>query len=288
MRGPDNTDLPFFAYGVFRQRELGFLSIVDLVEAITDPFFVNGTLYIRDGLPIVNPSLGGRVTGGLITFRKADRTEAYERINGLEPDKQYRWETVAIDEIECNYLVGRSPTTGSVPADEGWNGRNDPLFTSALEVVEETLKSSSQFNRDLKPMFRLQMAYLLLWSSIERYASLRYHLGNRAVEKVMQIADEPKFAELLRRHVTRTHKIQRADKPVDHYKLDSQSPKTSLTYYYQIRSNITHRGKGVHRDHEIVRDSLVELFDIFRELLANAFESAAKPSRIESTGLVPK
>jgi hypothetical protein len=93
-------------------------------------------------------------------------------------------------------------------------------------------------------MFRLQMAYLLLWSSIERYASLRYHLGDRAVDKVMQIADDPRFAQLLKRRVSRKHRVQRADRPEDHYELNPDDARKSLNYYYQIRSNITHRGKG--------------------------------------------
>ena len=52
-----------------------------------------------------------------------------------------------------------------------WNGWDDPLFTSALDVVKETLHSQTQFDWDLKPLFRLQMAYLLLWSG---YRAIRF------------------------------------------------------------------------------------------------------------------
>jgi len=277
MIGPNDINLPFFAYGVFRKGELGFLSISDLVSRVVEPCSVTGSLLLRDGLPIIDPAGRSNVPGSLISFREGLNGEAYDRIDRLEPQRQYRWEeTTTAKSVRCNYLIGRSPHKGSVPADEGWNGRNDPLFTSALEVVNESLTAYSDFDSNLKPMFRLQMAYLLLWSSMERYASLRFHLGDRAVDKVMQIADDPQFGQLLRRVVKRTRRVQRADRPTDHYELTPDDPRNSLNYYYQIRSNITHRGKGVVRDHDIVRASLKELLEIFTELVRAAFESSSK------------
>jgi hypothetical protein len=137
---------------------------------------------------------GIRVSWALIYFKEGHNSEAYERINRLEPDRQYRWEETTTQEVRCDYLAGRSPRQGSAPADDGWNGRNDPLLTTALQVVREALETNANFDWNLKPMFRLQMAYLLLWSSSERYASLR----DRAVDKVMQIADDQQFALLLK------------------------------------------------------------------------------------------
>jgi hypothetical protein len=231
MTGPNDFNLPFFAYGVFRKGELGFLSISELVDKVEEPVSVKGSLLLRDGLPIINPQGGSSVPGSLITFKKGHQREAYERINRLEPDRQYRWEETSTQRIQCNYLVGRSPHKGSVPADEGWSGKNDPLFTAALEVVQESLKAHADFDWNLKPMFRLQMAYLLLWPSIERYASLRYHLGDRTVDKVMQIADDPQFDQLLKQQVGRKHRVQRADRPQDHYELNPDDPRKSLNYY---------------------------------------------------------
>jgi hypothetical protein len=273
---PDDVNLPFFAYGIFRKGELGYLSIANLVEEIDDAISMPGCLYLRDGLPILDISSDGAVSGTLIFFKPDSSRKAYERIIGIEPEKQYRWETVHFHQMPCNCLAGKSPQKGSVTADEGWNGRNDPLFTSAIEVVKETLNENLEFDWNLKPMFRLQMAYLLLWSAIERYASLRYHLGDKAVDKVKSIGDDPVFADLLLRHVTRTHRVQRADRPKDREVLAPSKAAKSLDYYYQIRCNITHRGKGVVNDHETVRESLRELLRIFRELLSSAFDESER------------
>lgn len=275
MKGPNNSDLPFFAYGVFREGELGFLSIADLIENLNDSS-VPGTLYLRDGLPLFEPNGRYSISGNVIHFKNGTNEEAYARINRLEPDKQYFWNTVEVDGTECNCLIGKSPTKGSTPLDNGWDGQKDPLFTDALDVIEETLKNSEASKiDDLRPMFRLQMAYLLLWSSIERYVSLRYHLGDKAWDKVKQLATEQEFADALQANVKGLRYVQRADAPQTRYTLDYEKPEKSLEYYYQIRSNITHRGKGIYTDHKIVEDSLTELLKIFRHLLTSAFERSS-------------
>ena len=222
MIPPNNTKLPFFAYGIFGKGELAFLSIMDLVKDVDGSASVKGHLRLRDGLPILNSDLDpddqADVVGSLIYFKDNHSIEAYERINRLEPDKQYIWmETETKQNIKCNYLIGKDPMKGSVPADEGWNGKDDPLFTDALEVIEETLDDNKGLDRGFKPMFKLQMAYLLLWSAIERYASLRYHIGGKPWDKIKHIADDDIFKELLHENVEENvgqyRQVQRADDP---------------------------------------------------------------------------
>lgn len=64
--------------------------------------------------------------------------------------------------------------------------------------------------------------------------------------------------------------VYRADRPQDRAKLDPERPNCSLKYYYQIRSNITHRGKAVVGDHERVLEALTQLVQIFRCVLKAA------------------
>lgn len=139
--------------------------------------------------------------------------------------------------------------------------------------MEETLESQD-FDWNLKPLFRLQMAYLLLWSSIERYVSLRYHLGDKVTEKVGQLAHEPAFGECLPRYVKGRREVYRTDQPTKREVLDPKSPEKAVRYYYQVRSNVTHRGKGVARDYELLRYSLAELLAIFRGVLKAAEHDA--------------
>lgn len=270
MERPPNIDLPFFAYGLFRPGQLAFFQLREFVSNVTDPTQVAGRLLLRDGLPLIDPAGHERVKGALVTFRPGQAAAAYGCISALEPDKHYRWDESQVDGKPVNVLVGRSPTKGSGPCEEAdWNGWTDPLFTAALDVVEETL-NSQDFAWDLKPLFRLQMAYLLLWSAIERYVSLRYHLGDSVTEKVAQLANELAFAQGLQRHIKSPREVYRADRPDKKEVLDPHSPDKAVRYYYQVRSNITHRGKGVVRDYKLLEKSLKELLPIFRDVLKAA------------------
>ena len=87
MIGPNDINLPFFAYGVFRKGELGFLSISDLVSRVVEPCSVTGSLLLRDGLPIIDPAGRSNVPGSLISFREGLNSEAYDRIDRLEPHR---------------------------------------------------------------------------------------------------------------------------------------------------------------------------------------------------------
>lgn len=284
MKPPSDLTLPFLAYGIFRPGQLAFFQLADFVRDIVDPVGVPGRLLVRDGLPIVELSTAdvSVIDGAMLSFQPGTEDLAYERIADMEPDAQYQWRTVKFDVGVVNILVARRPARGSDRWDfethEAWDGWTDPVFTDALEVVDETLASSGAFDpSDMRPTFRMQMAYLLLWSSIERYLSLRYHLGPKTDTSrlttfglVKKLAEERAFADALKRQVTRTDRIYRADNPADHEDLDPTDPKKSVEYYYQVRSNITHRGKGVVRDHRTIASSLDELLGIFRVMLKEA------------------
>jgi hypothetical protein len=271
---PENPLLPFFAYGVFKPGELAFLQIKDLVEECS-PAAIRGSLLIRDGLPIVSlEKRDSEVCGSLIHFCAYSGDEAYRRIAAMEPDNQYEWETVAIGDRKANCLAGRSPSKGSTWSPYEWSGSKDPLFVEALEVVAETLENNVQYEGDFKPLFRLEMAYLLLWTCIERYASLRYHLGDKATKKVMNLALEPAFGKALAKYVSDTRTVQRADKPTEKYVLNANVPAKAMAYYYQLRSNLVHRGKGVSDDHERLQKSLRELLAIFKATLDAAFKAS--------------
>lgn len=276
MKPPANTTLPFFAYGLFKPRQLGFLQLKDLVCKVTEGCETAGTLLLRDGLPILNKEgRHERTVGFLLQFKSdASAEEAYCRIAKMEPEKQYRWEERIVSGSQSNLLLGISPSKGSTKCAEGWDGESDPLFTAALEVVKETLDGNSKFDWNFKPLFRLEMAYLLLWSAIERYMSLRYGLGDKPMKKIDQLAQEPALRSALMKHVKESRLVVRADDPTENVRLNQSDPKKALCYYYQVRSNLVHRGKGVQDDHDKIYKSGIELLEIFRDVLEVSFEES--------------
>ena len=89
------------------------------------------------------------------------------------------------------------------------------------------------------------------------------------------MAGEPAFASGIRKRVHEPRTVFRADRPAERETLDPASPQKCLRYYYQVRSNITHRGKGVVRDFDRVSMSLGELLPTFREVLETSRKDAA-------------
>jgi len=274
--------LPFFAYGLFRPGQLGFLRLKPHVARSQSTWEMSGSMLDRDRLPLYEPSGSGTVQGALISFRGGAQNEAYSAVTAIEPAKQYRW-----DEQEArfgdarqvaNVLIARFPRKGTVPMDGEWDGRRDPLFTSALQVVRETLSLYERFEWDLKPLFHVEMAYLLLWAAIERYASLRYHLGIDATAKVMEIASEPAFKSALstlpKPPLDVTMEVFRVDDPQARYRLKPDNPRESLSFYYQIRNNATHRGKAVAKDFDLVKTAANQLLQVFEQVLNTAFSDA--------------
>jgi hypothetical protein len=216
---PDNPDLPFFSYGLFRPGQPGFSRIRDLVLAAEAGWSARGKLLERDGLPMLDQ--GSELVGGhLIRFINGKSVEAYSIINSIEPDKLYLWKTAGVvkkgNEESANVLFGRKPRRGSIPAEYAiWDGKNEPLFTKALDVVRKTIDEYKDFDWDLEPFFRLQMAYLLLWCSIERFVSFKYHLGKNAAAKVFKLAEDPVFARALQDRVQprEGREVFRSDNP---------------------------------------------------------------------------
>jgi len=272
MNRPDNVYLPFFAYGIFKPGQLCYSRISDLVETSTE-CAVPGILKERDGIPLL--VLGrnySNIKGCLIRFISGEEDKAYDQIIGIEPDEVYRWAIVKVNGSNANALIGKREQRGSSDLEhfDEWDGKTDPFFKQGLEEVEAILKANSAFDWEFKALFRLQMAYTLLWTAIERYAGLKYHLGKRVNEKVYQIAGEKCFADALKK-IVRNKRDVFSVTDLEKYTLDPSDPEKSIRYYYQVRSNTIHRGKAVTRDFDIVKSSLEELLAIFKELLNESF-----------------
>ena len=274
MELPKNIELPFFSYGIFKPGELGYLSIQDLVQS-TEWASVKGNLMIRDGLPLAFLEGNRNIQGYIVRLKKHSNKEAYQRIVDIEPKYQYRWDTIKIGENfgEANILAGKQPQRGSVDSDEAFfNGRQDPLFNEGFELIEETI---SNYDDGFKAFLKLQTSYLLLWSIIERYVTIRYNIGSTKINlKIMFLSQDEYFCSQLKSTVNRTDKIFSAHEPDDKINLDTKNPKSCINYYYQMRSNITHRGKASHQDYERLHQSISELYKIMKNTIDNAFNKS--------------
>jgi hypothetical protein len=93
------------------------------------------------------------------------------------------------------------------------------------------------------------------------------------------LSESAEWKQALQRIVTREHTLLDSRDADTQYHLGAADPHSSGLYYYQIRNNLSHRGKAAWRDGEIVRKSLLELADIFDAVLSKRKASAAAKAR---------
>ena len=271
---PTDISLPFFSYGIFRAGGISFICIKEHIKNIEKNKRAVGRLLVRDGIPILDTQEKSfYADGDICYFKEAECEEAYGKIIGLEPEKYYTWEQQEIEGVKVNLLSGVKAKKGSVVAEspfwDSWN--DDALFNTAFEIIEEDLPKLGINFIDGKKFLKLQMLYLLLWTSIERYLGLRYSFrGSEISSKIRSLSSNQNFKEVLaRRTAQSTYRvIYSTDRVDDAVKFDSTNAKKSLEYYYQVRCNITHRGKAALGDSALVEKCLVDLTAIYKEFLA--------------------
>jgi hypothetical protein len=188
---------------------------------------------------------------------------AYATISDFEPTRQYRWTEADLIEpaIRANLLRGDRLDRGAQPYEgERWSGRDDPVFRFAMEVVADTIRRDAGDLFESEPvdafdwcrLFRLQSGYLLLWAVVERLAALAYGPMLDPMAKVNSLGPDSDFQEILRQ-VVRPNEAAAFDSrdPKKRYRLDRDQPDRAPLYFYAVRSNLSHRGKGAYNDGEI-------------------------------------
>ena len=276
---PEDTTLPFFAYGLFKPGQPLHRHLEPFLEGLPVPGKVRGSLLVRDGLPLLKDDSTGAVDGYVIRFRLGRGDDGYAAIGSREPRKQYRWKRLELTDppgLRANTLAGYHPGKGSVD-NEGpvWQSGDDSVLRDGLGLIRRIadehgsrpFRSAPPESFEWDRLFRLQMAYLFLWTVIERYAALAYGPGLEPGKKVKALGEDPLFREILSATTSRSHRLFSSQNPDDSASLDTGNPQTSAKYYYQIRNNLTHRGKGAWKDAEIVRQSLRELLTIIEGIV---------------------
>ncbi len=273
LKLPIKKDLPFFAYGIFKPGQIAYSRIKHCVKTSYE-YEIDYKMRMRDGVPLIVPSKSNgynKTKGYLIYFNEEDYGEAYEIISKTHYEKLYKWEQINVGVNKANVLMGVNPKMGSSPIEssEGnYDGRNDPYFKELIVVVENELRDKDKHWSNINDFFKLQMSYLLLWTSIERYCSLKY---NKTRSKINQFSKDDLFKKSLKKHFTSKRTVYSAE-DLRYHTLDSDDYYHSIHYYYTIRCNVAHRGKALHNDDYIIRQSLKELLGIFKDILNETFD----------------
>ena len=283
MYMPSNENLPLFVYGALKPGLPAFETVRQWVRSFASDS-VTGELFVRDGLPLLRTSQHGVVEGHLLHWHSGMEREAYAAICAFEPRTHYMWSEVMLQSgAQANALAIRFPNKGNPQHLESssWKLSDDPAFGPGLDEVQCVLAEVDQMlsnssDSDWQLFFRSQMAYLLLWSILERLSALCFGPGLDPMERVIRLPELRGMPEVVKTHVHRSDKVSDSRNPDQTYRLNADNAKSSFLYYYQIRSNLSHRGKGMFNEFNKVHSSLRELLAITRQFLFELQQNEAK------------
>ena len=119
-----------------------------------------------------------------------------------------------------------------------------------------------------RELFNLHMAYLLLWTVIDRFLTLRYAPamggGKERYNILEQFAKENEpFRDGIDKCIKSDGRVIWRSKDRCRRELDKTDPVKTIKFYWEVRSNVAHRGKSIYHDYEILRTSAEELLNIF-------------------------
>lgn len=277
---PNDPSLPLFTYGSLKPGQLAHHQIESYVSSADSDAYVAGhILRTRDGLPLLLKG-DDHALGALLWFGE-QATSAYEAVCHYEPSHQYRWSKVDVNgtsgTFAANVLLPKRPTKGTDDheLDGEWSSAFDLVLGHGLSTVSllaekangdepSTLGASWAF---AKPFFLMQAAFLLACSVAERYSSLCFGPDLNPGSRVTMLATRGSFRSALQSaQVRKGQRVVDSRNPENHVEIGADGAK-AWNYWYGVRSNLSHRGKGANRDADIVREALVDLHDVLRLML---------------------
>ena len=269
---PD-SNLPFFAYGIFKPGQIAYSKIRGLDFSLKEAS-INYLMKQRDGVPILLKKENERYKTKGCLYDFSDGEKAYKIICQTMSPALYEWGTIDVEGKRANVLFGLKPDSGSDSIEDAcdrecFDGSNDPIFKEGIRLIRKNL-DEDDFDWE-EGFFKLQMNYMLLWSAIDRYCKLKYNMGSEH-ENRLELAKEGNFIDALRKiEDTRAYRPIFSTDDLIRRSFDVSNPKYCINYYYTLRCNIVHRGKTSIRDLRLLKKATDDLLEIFEYILDETF-----------------
>ena len=278
-----------FVYGSLKPGELGFRVLKPFVESY-DLATLNGfDLFVRDGLAMIASGTGNRaVPGFLIHPRTGMEGEFVQFVDAYEGTSNYSRKEVPVfvngSVVMANAYVGRKIEQSHPELIETWTTRLDPIFGESLPLLHRRICTFKYENLDSTNMptpYWVQLNellgnYLVLVSILEHLLTVIYG-GSRNLEpaaRMKKFADSFEtqiiISKLLRENLIPDFRVRVSSKVEESYTTDN--PNKVIEAWYQVRSNLQHRGKSSVHDAKIVLESCVGLTNFLSEFLVSEVE----------------
>ena len=275
-----------FVYGSLKPGELGFEQIETMVSHYSVAELHDFALYVRDGLPIIrNPAPGETVEGVLLSVTAGMEADFWRTVNEYEGVSNYKFQDlIPVYSDGQEYLtgtyIGRKMGKGNPERlYTPWTSKLDPIFSQSFpllhcDITRNTLKfTDAEHNPNdyWSQMNKLLSQYLLLVSILEHLTVVKFG-GSKKQEPMVRIRKLQQsqgcliaFRALSNDKINPPIKV--SDSRAVEDSLSSSNPEQALFAWYQVRSNLQHRGKASLFDASLVHKSCIGLSNFLFEYL---------------------
>lgn len=286
---------PYFVYGTLKPEEIAYHQIKKFIERYIPAILDNYALFVRDGVPVIFENKNWKVDGYVVWPYEAQYNEFESQVNSYEGERLYSLQTIEVScqskIIECLTHIGKNQGKSySEPLFEPWSSKDDPIFSQAFPhlfaEIKRTINAESTAGPEISDWNYyndITSKYLLLVTVIERLAFLycgelfttpeekngKVYYNDRIMKRITTLGKSDQFLHTYENLSGRglLHHINIYDSRDANKSLSTKKPKEAMEAWYQVRSNLQHRGKSAWKDVKIVQDSLVSLANLMSDLL---------------------
>jgi len=308
-----NIKRPYFVYGTLKPTEIAHFQIEKFIKRCLPATLDNYALFVRDGAPVIFECNNWKVDGYLVWPYETKYSEFELQVNSYEGERLYSLQEIIVtcqsNKIECLTHIGKNQgKSHAEPLRELWSSKDDPIFSEAFPhlfaEIKKLISSESYDGPEISNWNYyndITSKYLLLVTIIERLAFLycgesfttpeekngKVYYNDRIMKRITTLGRSEQFlhtyANLSGRGVL--HHINVYDSRDANKSLSTKKPKEAMDAWYQVRSNLQHRGKSAYKDVKIVQDSLVSLANIMSDLLPRFIPALDTSSTFRSNNL---
>jgi len=275
-----------FVYGSLKPGELGFEQIEAMVSNYSSAELYDYALYVRDGLPIIGkPASGETVNGILLTINVGMEEDFWRVVTEYEGATNYRFENslpVVAEgkELLSGAFVGRKMGRGNPQKlYSPWTSKLDPIFSQSFPLLHRIIGGNTLIFTDAEhdpigywsQLNGLLSQYLLLVSILEHLTVVKFG-GSKKQEPMVRIRKLQQSQGFSRAFSSLSDEksnppIKVSDSRAVEDSLSSSNPEQALFAWYQVRSNLQHRGKASLFDANLVYKSCIGLGNFLLEYL---------------------
>lgn len=290
-----NIKMPYFVYGTLKPEEIAHFQIKEFIERCLPATLDNYALFVRDGVPVIFECNNWKVDGYLVWPYETKYSEFELQVNSYEGERLYSLQEIDVtcqsNKIKCLTHIGKNQgKSHAEPLFEPWSSKDDPIFSQAFPHLFAEIKKLINNESSDGPEISnwnyyndIASKYLLLVTIIERLAFLycgeffttpeekngKVYYNDRIMKRITTLGKSEQFLHTYENLSGRgvLHHINVYDSRDANKSLSTKKPKEAMDAWYQVRSNLQHRGKSAWKDVKIVQDSLVSLANIMSDLL---------------------